>query len=87
MNRKSNCSYEYKTTNNYDVLTINIALNKYEEDNKDHVFDNVISIVSKLETSKSLSYPNALEINKFLRLARHTKRINIMDYLLDKERK
>ena len=49
MNRKSNCSYEYKTTNNYDVLTINIALNKYEEDNKDHVFDNVISIVSKLD--------------------------------------
>ncbi len=83
MNRKSNCSYEYKTTNNYDVLTINISLSKYEECNQDNIFNDVIAIVSKLETSKTLSYPDILEINKFLRLARHTKTLDIRDYLVD----
>lgn len=83
MNRKSNCSYEYKTTNNYDVLTINISLNKYEECNQDNIFNDVIAIISKLETSKTLSYSDILEINKFLRLARHTKRLDIRDYLID----
>ena len=70
---KSNCNYEYKTTNSYNILTINFALNKYE----------VIAIISKLETSKTLSYPDILEINKFLRLARHTKVLDIRDYLID----
>ena len=83
MNRKSNCSYEYKTTSNYDVLTINISLSKYEECNQDNIFNDVIAIVSKLETSKTLSYLDILEINKFLRLARHTKGLDIRDYLID----
>lgn len=83
MKRKSNCSYEYKTTSNYDVLTINISLSKYEECNQDSIFNDVISIISKLETSKTLIYPDILEINKFLRLARHTKVLDIRDYLID----
>lgn len=83
MNRRSNCSYEYKTTSNYDVLTINISLSKYEECNQDNIFNDVIAIISKLETSKTLSYPNILEINKFLGLARHTKVLDIRDYLID----
>ena len=83
VNRKSNCSYEYKTTSNYDVLTINISLSKYEECNQDNIFNDVIAIVSKLETSKTLSYPDILEINKFLRLAKHTKVLDIRDYLID----
>lgn len=80
---KSNCNYEYKTTNNYNILTINFALNKYEESNQDDIFNDVIAIISKLETSKTLSYPDILEINKFLRLARHTKCLDIRDYLID----
>lgn len=83
MNRKSNCSYEYKTTNSYDVLTISISLSKYEECNQDNIFNDVIAIISKLETSKTLSYPDILEINKFLRLARHTKVLDIRGYLID----
>ena len=45
MNRKSNCSYEYKTTNNYDVLTINISLSKYEECNQDNIFNDVFTSI------------------------------------------
>ena len=56
---------------------------KYEECNQDNIFNDVIAIVSKLETSKTLSYPDILEINKFLRLARHTKVLDIRDYLID----
>ena len=80
---KSNCNYEYKTTNSYNILTINFVLNKYEESNQDDIFNDLIAIISKLETSKTLSYPDILEINKFLRLARHTKVLDIRDYLID----
>ena len=80
---KSNCNYEYKTTNSYNILTINFVLNKYEESNQDDIFNDLIAIISKLETSKTLSYSDILEINKFLRLARHTKRLDIIDYLID----
>lgn len=80
---KSNCNYEYKTTNSYNILTINFVLNKYEEGNQDDIFNDLIAIISKLETSKTLSYSDILEINKFLRLARHSKRLDIRDYLID----
>ena len=66
------CKYQYKETENYNTLYITIAVDKYVEENQDEIFNKVITAISNLETNNTLSSTGADNINKFLRVARHS---------------
>ena len=75
------CMYQYEEKNNYDLLNISIIFDKYKDENQDEIFNEVIAIISKIETKSSLSTSEVEHINKFLSLAKHNKGLDIRKFL------
>jgi hypothetical protein len=73
--------YQYLETNKYYVLTITFSLDKIKEENQDNIFNEVITHILKNEKLISLSDEDIYNINMFIRLARHSRQLDIRNFL------
>ncbi|MGE5456328.1 MAG: hypothetical protein ACM3O4_04430 [Ignavibacteriales bacterium] len=73
--------YQYQETNKSYLLTITFSLDKINVGNQDNIFNEVITHIIKLETLITLSNDDIININKFIRLARHSRQLDIRKFL------
>jgi uncharacterized membrane-anchored protein len=73
--------YQYQETNKSYVLTITFSLDKLKEENQDNIFNEVITHILKNEKLMTLSDDDIYNINKFIRLARHSRQLDIRNFL------
>lgn len=76
--------YEYEETDKLCKLLITFSFDKFNKENQDKIFNDVINVVYKLELISALSNNDIMNINKFLKLAKHSNGLCIK-YFMKKE--
>lgn len=74
--------YEYQETPKESRLVITFVLDNYSTYNQDNVFNDIIILIKNIENINTLSNESIKNINKFLNLATHTRKLDIRNFLV-----
>lgn len=78
---ENNYKFIYKESKNTTTFTINFCYNKNEESNQDDIFNTLLMCIMVIARHNSLSNETIEDINKFLKLARHSSKLDVRDYI------